>query len=446
MKKQKILALIILSCFSCGTSNEISNYSSYEMSQENISSELDSQISSESQGKEISLVHISKDEVSSEKEHGSEAVNNNSQNSYFSEESIKNETFSSISEIKNRAKGFEKLVNNVGVFESDVYVEIKLKLIACLDAVTSKTGYGDRYKLLMSDGRDYIYIKTSFENYDYLKGYVTDQSVYYVGGYISIYNNEIELTVNEKPTYLANETINLDYDCFESKTLEEIYVEINNLKLNCKGIAFSKIIKTEVLCLAKDINNTNLYFGSGNKIINVHGNDKVTNKFTKGKSYVLIGALSMHNFRPGLEYVDAYSIEEEVEFNINNLETKKASEFYKYTYETDKDATYPNYSKLFENPYIIEGYANSYVKDGKEYIVLEDTYKNSYYSTYQNARDAKSVFFVNEDYTKLTASNSKYCPMYEHLELGTKLEVVVFPYLWNTQKYPQVYCYNFNAI
>ena len=245
---------------------------------------------------------------------------------------------------------------------------------------------------------------------------------------------------------MPNETITLNNDRFETKSLEEIYTEINKLKLNCKGVAFSKIIKTKVKCLAKDINNTNLYFGSGNKIINVHGSDKVTNKFNEGKSYMLVGALSMHNFRPGLEYVDAYSLEEEIEFNTNDLETKKASDFYKYTYETDEDATYPNYTKLFENPYIIEGYANSYIKDGKEYIVLEDTYNNNYYSTYQNARDAKTVFFVNEDYTKLTASNSKYCPMYEHLELGTKLEVVIFPYLWNTQKYPQVYCYNFNAI
>ena len=172
MKKRVVLALILLSCFSCGTANDISGCSSFDMSQENISSELDSQTNSDSKGKEISIIHISKGGTSSEEtsveknsseeqnQLSSEEITNNSQNSNFSEESIKNEEISSIADIKNKAQGFEKLVNNVGVYESSIYVDINLKLIACLDSITSKTGYGDRYKLLMSDGNDYIYIKT----------------------------------------------------------------------------------------------------------------------------------------------------------------------------------------------------------------------------------------------------------------------------------------------
>ena len=38
-----------------------------------------------------------------------------------------------------------------------------------------------------------------------------------------------------------------------------------------------------------------------------------------------------------------------LQFNINNVKEMKAEDFYKYKYETDKDETYPNYSKLFEN-------------------------------------------------------------------------------------------------
>ena len=140
------------------------------------------------------------------------------------------------------------------------------------------------------------------------------------------------------------------------------------------------------------------------------------------------------------------SLNKDIVIDYSNLDNKKASDFYAYTYETDEETTYPNYSKLFENPYIVEGYVNSYLKDGKEYIVLEDNYNENYYSTYQNAKDAKSIFFVNENYIKITSSNSQFCPIYEHLELGSKLKVVVFPYLWNTQKYPQVYCYSFNVI
>ena len=78
--------------------------------------------------------------------------------------------------------------------------------------------------------------------------------------------------------------------------------------------------------------------------------------------------------------------------------------------------------------------------------VLPLIYKENYYNAYTNARDGKAIFFVNENYQKLISTNTQYCPVYEHIELGSKLRVVVFPYLWNTQKYPQVYCYSFEIL
>ena len=351
-------------------------------------------------------------------------------------------TYDTIGKIKEKAKDFVGLENSVGVYESNVKVELDLKLLACLDAVTTKSGYGDRYKILMSDGKDYIYLKTSYENYNYLKQYVQNQEVYKIKGNISIYNNEVEITVSEKPTYLENKILDVDYNFVEERSLAQVYEDINNLKLNCKGIAFSKLVKINAKCLAKDINNTNLYFGSEDKIINIHGHDKVTNKFVMGNSYTIVAALNVHNFRPGLEYVYSTSCEE-ISFKTDDIEKISAASFYSYKYETDKAEKYPNYTSFFENPYLVSGYLNSYIKDGKEYLVLEDNYNENYYSTYQNASSAKAIFFVNENYIGLTSSNSKYCPIYEHLDKGTKLDIVVFPYLWNTQKYFQVYCYSF---
>jgi len=360
------------------------------------------------------------------------------------EEEIKETNIKEIKEIANKYKGLE---NNVGVYESNEQVEIELKLIACLDAITSKTGYGDRYKILMTDGKDYIYLKTTLEIYTNLKKYVEDRGVYNVKGNISLYNNEVEITVREEPKYLQGKDFEFDYnDLATQVTLKQFYEEINNLKLNCKGIAFSKIVSMDVICLAKDINNTNLYFGNGEYIINVHGNDKVTNKFVKGASYNLIGALNMHNFRPGLEYVYAEKLDVDIKFDVSNASEMKASDFYNYKYEVDEDESYPNYTQLFEKPYKIKGYVNSYMKDNKEYVVFEDQYNENYYSTYQNALNAKTVFFVNENYIKLTSSNSKYCPLYEHIENGTYLEITLFPYMWNTLKYPQVYAYEFIEI
>jgi uncharacterized protein involved in tolerance to divalent cations len=349
-----------------------------------------------------------------------------------------------IKKIKQEALKFKGQENNVGVYESNISVTMELKLLACLDAITTKSGYGDRYKILMTDGFDYIYLKTNQENYNYLKNEVKKQYVYSITGNISLYNDEVELTVSNKPIYLENKVLEVNYDSFvEYKTLENVYDEINSLKLNCKGVAFSKLVKVDVKCLAKDINNTNLFFGNGEYIINVHGHSAVTNSFVKDNSYTLIGALSMHNFRPSLEFVTSTN-SQDVSFTTDNLTTMKGSEFYKYTYETDEDPSYPNYSNLFKKPYLVTGYANSYLKSNKEYIVLEDNYNQNYYSSYTAAKNAKAIFFVNENYTGLEESKTQYCPMYEPLLSGTQIGVIVFPYLWNTQNYPQVYCYSFN--
>jgi len=154
----------------------------------------------------------------------------------------------------------------------------------------------------------------------------------------------------------------------------------------------------------------------------------------------------MHNFRPSLEYVYSYSLDNDIEVNFNNAQVVEAKSLYNYTYKVDEDSSYPKYTKLFEKPLKVKGYLNSYIKNSKEYLVFEDSFNENYYSTYQNAVTAKAIFFVNENYIELNTSNTKYCPIYEHLNKGTQLEIIIFPYLWNTLKYPQVYCYSFNEI
>lgn len=425
MKKRALLSLLICMLISCNGNNNISisetttSKNNITMSTSETTSLLTTTNSSTSQATTIS--------------------------SALSSTPIITLSLNTIKDIKEKAEEFKGLENNVGVYESNVSVSLKLKLLSVLDAITSKTGYGDRYKILMTDGNDYIYLKTNYENYDYLKKYVKNQDVYQVNGNISLYNNEVEITVKEKIVYLENETIDVNYDSFvELLSLEELYQQTSLLKLNCKGIAFSKIVKIKAKCLAKDINNTNLIFGNEDFIINVHGHDKVTNSFTKGNSYVIYGAIQMHNFRPGLEFVCSSICDEDINFTTESALNKEAKSFYDYYYETDEDETYPQYSLLFYHPYKVTGYVNSYLKDNKEYIVFDGTFNENYYSTYQNAKSAKALFFVNENYVGLTSG--QYCPLYEHIDLGTKIEVTIFPYLWNTQKYPQVYCYDFRVV
>lgn len=434
MKKKLILILpILISIIGCNNNN-ITSAISNEIKSEIISNEINNNLSLDSSS--INQSSIVFEESSS--------LNNESilNSSIVSDSEIKQEEkITSIKQIKEIAKEYTTLKNNVGVYESNINVELDLKLLACLDAITTKKGYGNKHKLLMSDGTNYIYVKTTESNYNYLKDYVNDQSTYKVSGNISLYNDEVEITNSIKPTYLPNKQININYENIEEKSLPQIYNDLYSLTLNCKGVAFSKIIKTKVKCIAKDINNSNMYFANNDKIIMVHGHDKVTNKFTAGSSYLLYGALSMYNFRPSLEYVYSSALQENINFDTSSLTKKTAADFYNYKYEVDKDANYPNYSKLFETPYIIDGYPNIYLKDNKEYMVFEDNYTANIYETYQQALNKKAVFIVNENYVKLTQSNNKYCPLYEYLSETSKVQIIVFPYLWNTNKYPQVYCY-----
>ncbi len=354
----------------------------------------------------------------------------------------------SVKDIKKKAENYLSSVNEIGVYESTEEVEIDLQLIAVLDAITTKQGYGSRYKALMSDGEDYIYVKITDTEYKNLKKYVTERQTYHVKGVIGLYNNtEAEIISNGEIEYIGDEIILTDYlSLADELSLSDIYENLNNLALNCKGVAYSSIIKTKVTCLAKDINSTNLYFGNGQYIINVHGNDKVTNNFTKGSSYILVGALSVYNYRPSLEYVYSEPISEEITFDYNNALSLKASEFYNYTYQVDEEEKYPEYTKFFETPKLVEGYINYYLKDGKGNLVLTDNYYNSPFSTIENAKSAKSIMIDNENCRQLTDSNVAYCPLYEYALEETKISLVIFPYMWNTSKYPLVYCYNFSIL
>lgn len=432
--KKYILLILMLFLTSCSPQNNDSSESNID-SETTLPSESDASSEEESPSEPS---ETESEEIPSEEE--SEETSESETTPSEEDSELEPTTTYTIKKIKEQAQNYIGLENEVGVYESNFSVTLNLKLLACLDAITTQKGYGDRYKILMSDGEDYIYLKTTYENYDYLKKYVTNQGVYSVTGNISIYNLEVELTVKEKPIYLEEETITFTSDKAPYLSIENIYSAIDELTLNSKGIAFSKLVKTNVICLAKDINNTNLYFGSGDYIINVHGHDKVTNRFTVGNSYELVGALSMHNFRPGLEFVSSKYIQEDVSFTTDNIENKTSSDFYKYTYEVDKHPSYENYTHLFQKPYKVTGYLNAYLKDSKYYIVLDDTLKENYYSTYTSARSGKAAFFVNENYVKI--SDIERSDIFEPLNDGLEVEVIVFPYLWNNNDYPQVYAYD----
>ena len=87
---------------------------------------------------------------------------------------------------------------------------------------------------------------------------------------------------------------------------------------------------------------------------------------------------------------------------------------------------------------IYKGYANVYQKDYKYNVVLNDKYnKGVGYDTYTSAKNDKALFIKNESCVGLT--DFTFCPFNECVLENVYIEVVVAPYLWNTNKYWQVY-------
>ena len=199
MKKFKFILLSLLLC-SCGLTN-VSSLSTSSSSTSFSSSIIET---SSTSNEELSSSTSSSGSTTSSLISSSSSIPSSS-----SKEEIKNIT---IKDIKEEASKYKGLENNVGVYESNKTVEIDLVLIACLDAITTQQGYGNRYKILMSDGEDYIYVKTSQENYKYLEKYADNRGVYKVKGNISLYNNEVEITVNDDILYLEGESIDIDYN------------------------------------------------------------------------------------------------------------------------------------------------------------------------------------------------------------------------------------------
>lgn len=344
----------------------------------------------------------------------------------------------SIAEIRVLSLACESLANEVGVGASTDLVEFTGKLLARLDSGTSKSQYGNQYKFLFADSTGYIYVNANLLTYYDMAAGIGE--FYRIVGNPSIYIGEAEVVL--KNYYTAPRTeIDLSTLAEEMDDISEIHQYASSLRLNNKGVAFSKIVTFEAAFLGK-ADNAVLLFCDGINAIYVHGDNYVGNRFTINSSYRLIAAVTMFNFRPGVEFIDRGPADNkfETEIEASSLPLISGNELYNYKYETDENSSYPNYSSKFTHLYRYEGYVSLYTKSGSDYIVLEDTYHENFYATYQNAAAAKTIFAKNIDCVDLYSdADFLRCPFNDYLGEDIKIQVVFVPYLWNTSNYWQGY-------
>jgi hypothetical protein len=340
-----------------------------------------------------------------------------------------------IAEIRVLSLACSSLVNEKGVGTSTQLVEFTGKLLARLDAITTQEGYGNRYKLLFVDSTGYIYVKVDYATYEALKNGIG--STYRIIGNPSTYVGEAEVVLT---SYQSASSVDVDLSALaeSADNIAAVHADAARLGLNSKGVAFGRLVTFDAVCYGK-ADDSVLLFADGDNAIYVHGNQYIGNQFSKGNTYRLIAAITMFNFRPGVEFLAKSSIAA-MEFELEP-ELITANDLYDVKYEVDENAAYPEYSSKFTKLYSHIGYANYYYKDESRYIIIEDAFNENSYSTYQGARSAKAIFIKNEDCTGLY-SDYEYgqCPFSEYIDLEPiQITTIFMPYLWNSNDYWQGY-------
>lgn len=454
MKKRSCLILCLLFLlFGCSNkpnpssvisneSSQVSLNSSNFISSQNQTSSLNLEISSQisesiSTNSSEATSSIASESISSDYDSSNTSISSNissSESESSSNLSSDTQILKSISSCKEKVNQLLPLVNDKNVAESDIQVEIVAKVLARFDAITTQSGYGDRYKILVANEDGYIYLKVNGDIYSRLENKIG--SFFNIKGNLSLYCGEVEITVSEMLTEVSHESNNYE-NLYVEKSLEQIYRNLDLVSLNTKGCGYSSLVKFTGKYLTT-MDDVVLLFTDGSKIIQVHGPKKFKNSLSVGQVYDIYGAMNMYNYRPGIEYVFS-KINNQVSisnYDKNSLDTINNS-IYSIKYEVDENKIYPSYSSMFEELKVYRGYANFYQKGSNYYIVLTDQYKNESYYAYTNARDDKAIFIKNESCVGLT--DFAFCPFGEYILENIYIELVVAPYLWNNLRYWQVF-------
>lgn len=337
--------------------------------------------------------------------------------------------------------------NSVGVAISDTLVSIEAKLIFTDSSIAGSKYWNDDnlYKALIVDETGYVYASVTSTDYEQLKKYQYEDTSYYMfTGYIANYIGMPEIKVINYE-WLKNHENNITKEQIkafvsEEKSLSTIYQDIASNPINVKGVYYGDLVKFTAKYLAK-MDDSVLLFTDGNNVIQLHGTNKIGNNFTLNSVYTIYGIESTYIYKPNINYVCHETSSKSVEINADELTYMTATDLYKVKYTNDKTNHYPNYEQQFYSLRKFKGYANIYLKNGNQYIVFTDTYRSDSFSAYTAAASAKALFLKNDSeiglYKDADFINSRFYD--EYVLENVELDVILVPYLYNTQNYWQVY-------
>ncbi len=431
MKKLFIPLILTTLLFSCSSGNKKdtssdSYASSISTKEESTSSiDLSSYINSNTSNQELS---------------SSTTNSNQSSSTSGNEEIIETITISSA---KEKSLALADKVNDVDVAVSTETIQIKGVLLSRNDAVTTKSGYGNRYKLFIADATSYIYVQVDYKVYAKLENSIG--KTYLFKGNPSLYCKEPELVIE---SYEEVSSINIDLATLSTPftSVNDIHQKEKTLSTNCKGIAYSSLISIDLTYIGIHDDKV-LLFSDGKDLILVHTRDKIKNSLTLNSSYHLYATLSMYYYRPGLEYISHENINQiDVTSLKNNAKDITAQELYSTRiYDKDNNKSnmfYEEYTSRYQYLYHFKGYLDYYMVNSKIYVVLTDTLiDHQSIWTKENAISNKSLFIVNDYYFNISEFQFTSSNYYQDYLNGSQLDIYFSLDLYNTGKYFQIFLY-----
>ena len=203
----------------------------------------------------------------------------------------------------------------------------------------------------------------------------TADSYYEFSGYLSIYLGKPEIYVPDKSfSWNKDLEVNYSYTSLVKETIDidGFYNYAKNNNYNCAGHGYGDIYKLEnLLCVAKD--DTVYVFTDGSNYLRV-----VNNKSTiiVGKTYDLIGTLSLQNYFPAIRLlqIEQKSNDLVVDLASGALETTITNFKKTDASQEDTNKRYPEFIESFKKLRKSTVFASYYTTNGKYYVTVGDNY------------------------------------------------------------------------
>ncbi|HBM69983.1 MAG TPA: hypothetical protein DD377_01010 [Firmicutes bacterium] len=436
MKNNKlVLSLLSLLLLSCGVDTsahlESSNQEESSTSENFSNSSLEKDSSSsnqEEQSSETNISSSSEEEITSSEE---ETIDEQVQKA-------------SIKEVKNACLQFIGEPNKVGLEIGNQNYEIEGLIISIFDFGKSTKDYNgtNPYKAIITDGQDYLTIALDKNNYLKVKDYVgKEDTIYRVIGKTSRLNGKAELVVTSFE-FLESSTQRVSKDQLfslanDAKSIVNINERLKKSPLNEAG-NYDGQLSILTLKYVTKIENEVLLFTDGQKYITMHGSNQLYNLFKNStSSYEILFQENMYHYGQSLEYIASRTSELKITPPIAN---KAITSEYLYTcnYVNGKSTHFEKYEEVKSNIYNFKGYVDYYLKNGLAFFTLVDKLPTNSSHTITASSSLKSLFVNNESESKLDTASMQYSKLYEAYAEDKEIELTVYPYNWNSQKYFQV--------